>query len=102
MNHQHCPIAGTERTTAVAASGLPVRSVYNDLVRRPDGPYARSMSTTEKDMPADLRNTLRTMRRLAVAFHGSELRLVERTEHGAETACVAAATRRDAKVLVQA
>jgi hypothetical protein len=47
------------------------------------------MSTTVKEMPADLRETLRAIRRLALAFHGSELRLTDRTE-------------RDAKVLVQA
>jgi hypothetical protein len=50
----------------------------------------------------DVRRTLRKMRRLALAFHGSELRLLDRTERRAKVVHVAPTSRPEAKVGAQA
>jgi hypothetical protein len=60
------------------------------------------MYTTTTDTPMDVRRAIRKMRRLALAFHGSELRLLERAERCAKVVHVAPARTSDQKVSVQA
>ena len=50
----------------------------------------------------EVRRTVRKMRRLALAFHGSELRLLDRTERRAKVVHVAPARKTEAKVGAQA
>jgi len=60
------------------------------------------MSTLGNETQMELRRTLRKMRRLALAFHGSELRLLDRKERCAPVVHVAATRRPQAKVGAQA
>ncbi len=56
----------------------------------------------ENETPMDVRRALRKMRRLALAFHGSELRLLDRTERCAKVVRVPHVRRADEKVGAQA
>jgi hypothetical protein len=60
------------------------------------------MSTFGNETSIEVRRALRKMRRLALAFHGSELRLLDRTERCAKVVHVAPARRTEAKVGAQA
>ena len=60
------------------------------------------MTTLGNETQMDLRRTLRKMRRLALAFHGSELRLLDRAQRCAPVVHVAPARRPQAKVGAQA
>ena len=54
------------------------------MERPPDEAYGRPMSTLGNETQIDVRRALLKMRRLALAFHGSELRLMDRGERRAK------------------
>ena len=64
--------------------------------------YDRGMFTMANDTELEVRQVLRRMRRLALAFHGSELRLLNKDERRAKVVHVAPVRESREKVAAQA